>query len=536
MNMNLNLKKTMVYGACGLSLLAALVACGGSDAVEQTPVALGLVKLGGFTHQGGTESAEITAYDAASKKLFVVNGALASLDVLDLTNPAQPTLIRTITMASLWAGAGAANGVAVHEGMVALAVQAVDKTQAGRLIVLRASDYAVLGTAVVGALPDMVTFTPDGKTLLLANEGEPNSYGLPDSVDPEGSISVVDVSALTLNSANVVLTAKTADFKAFNDQKDALIASGVRIFGPGATVAQDIEPEYIAVSADGKTAYVTLQENNAMAIVDIATAKVTAIKPFGYKDHSLAGNGLDASDRDNSAINIKTWPVLGMYLPDAIASYSVAGQTYLITANEGDARDYSNVGSYNEEARVKDLALSPALLPFKPDAQLGRLNVSRSQGAVNGVYEKLYAYGTRSFSIWNAQGQQVFDSGDQLEQLTKDLPQAKFNASNNNNTQDDRSDNKGPEPEGVIVAQFGQKHYAFIGLERVGGVVVYDVSNPARPVYETYINTRNGATGDLGPEGLHFVAADKSPNGKPLLVVGNETSGTTAIYQINLKY
>jgi YVTN family beta-propeller protein len=531
--MNMNLKKTMVYGACGLSMLVVLAACGGSDAGEQTPIGLGLAKLGAFTHQGGEASAEITAYDPVSKKLFVVNGALASLDVLNLSNPAQPALLQSITMASLWAGAGAANGVAVHGGMVALAVQAIDKTQPGRLIVLRASDYAVLGTATVGALPDMVTFTPDGKTLLLANEGEPNSYGLPDSVDPEGSISVVDVSALTLSSANVVLTAKTADFKAFNNQKDALIASGVRIYGPGATVAQDMEPEYIALSADGKTAYVTLQENNALAIVDVATAKVTAIKPLGYKDHSLAGNGLDASDRDN-AINIKTWPVLGMYLPDAIASYSVGGQTYLITANEGDAR--ADWPGYNEEARVKDLALSPTLEAFKSDAQLGRLNVTTSLGAVNGVYEKLYAYGSRSFSIWNAQGQQVFDSGDQLEQLTKDLPQAKFNASQSDNKLDDRSDNKGPEPEGVIVAQFGQKHYAFIGLERIGGVMVYDVSQPTRPVYETYINTRSGATGDLGPEGLHFVAADKSPNGKPLLVVGNEVSGTTVIYQINLKY
>ena len=531
--MNLNLKKTLVYGACSLTLLAALVACGGSDAVDESPSGLGLAKLGSFTHQGGEGSAEITAYDSASKKLFVVNGALASLDVLDLTDPAQPKLIKSVTMASLWADAGAANSVAIHQGMVALAVQASDKTKPGRLIVLRASDYAVLGTAEVGALPDMVTFTPDGKTLLLANEGEPNSYGLPDSVDPEGSISVVDVSGLSLTSSNVVLTAKTADFKAFNDQKDALITSGVRIFGPGATVAQDLEPEYITVSADGKTAYVTLQENNALAILDIATAKVTAIKALGYKEHSLAGNGLDASDRD-SAINIKTWPVLGMYLPDAIASYSVGGQTYLITANEGDAR--ADWPGYNEEARVKDLALSDALLPLKPDAMLGRLTVTKSQGAVNGVYEKLYAYGTRSFSIWNAQGQQVFDSGDQLEQLTKDLPQVKFNASSSKNDQDDRSDNKGPEPEGVIVAQFGQKHYAFIGLERVGGVVVYDVSNPARPFYETYINTRNGATGDLGPEGMHFVAADKSPNGKPLLVIGNEISGTTAIYQINLKY
>ena len=42
--------------------------------------------------------------------------------------------------------------------------------------------------------------------------------------------------------------------------------------------------------------------------------------------------------------------------------------------------------------------------------------------------------------------------------------------------------------------------------------------------------------GDLGPEGLVFIPAAQSPNGRPLLVVGNEVSGTTAVLQLNLSY
>lgn len=549
-----------------LLMTAVLAACGGgSDApapttppvVEATPVGLTLEKIGGYTHAGGLSSAEITAYDPLSKRLFVVNGALASVDVLDLSNPAVPTLIGSIAASSIGAGLAAVNSVAVFNGVVALAIEANPKTSDGLVAWVRANDLAVLGTDTVGALPDMLTFTPDGSHLLVANEGEPDSYGLPGSIDPEGSVSVIAVTGLAPNATagTLVRTVHTANFNSFDAQIASLRTAGVRIYGPGASVSQDLEPEYIAVSADSKTAYVTLQENNAIATVDIATRTVTAIKPLGFKDHSLAGMGMDVSDEDGGTntnsgsplIKIGPVPVKGMYLPDAVASYTAGGQTWLITANEGDAR--ADWPGFNEETRVRahcTAGLDPTVfsdaLNQILDSNLGRLRItSTPNGGMDGKNgsgecNELYSFGARSFSIWNSDITRVFDSGDDFEQRTKALPNVNFNASHDNNDLDGRSASKGPEPEGVAVASFGNKTYAFIGLERVGGVMVYDVTSPTAPVFATYLNTRTGVTGDRGPEGLTIIKAANSPNGKPLLVVGNETSGTTAVMQINLTY
>jgi hypothetical protein len=549
---------------CSAALLLSLAACGGggdatpvAPAPEQTPRLLTLEKIGGFAHSGGASSAEITAYDPLSKRLFVVNGALASIDVLNFSNTAAPTLISTISAASIGAGLANINSVAVFNGVVALAVEASPKTSNGVVAWIRASDLTVLGTDTVGALPDMLTFTPDGSHLLVANEGEPNSYGQPDSVDPVGSVSVIALSGLGPNATGATLlrTVSSAGFDAFNSQAASLRTAGVRIFGPGASVAQDLEPEYIAVSADSRTAYVTLQENNAVAIVDIASKRITDIKPLGFKNHNLAGMGMDVSDEDGGlntnsgtpAIKIAPVLVKGMYQPDAIASYSVGGQTYLITANEGDAREYTG---FAEDQRVRAFCGAPGLDPtvFSDaanqvlDSNLGRLTVTTVPNGGNtaknsaGQCTELYSFGARSFSIWNSAVTRVFDSGDELERRTQSLPNVAFNASNSNNTLDGRSTSKGPEPEGVTVATFGNKTFAFIGLERVGGVMVYDVSNPAVPSFVTYLNSRTEATGDRGPEGLTFIRASDSPNGQPLLIVGNETSGTTAVLQINLAY
>lgn len=539
--------------------IGLLVACGGDGDAEATPLALTLSKIGGFTHSGGLSSAEISAYDPASKRLFVVNGAQKTVDVLSLADPTAPVAVATIQAANLWPDAGGVNSVDTRGGMVALAIEAAIKTNPGRMVLLRASDLGVIATAEVGALPDMLTFTPDGRKILVANEGEPNSYGQPDSVDPEGSVSIIDVSALTLQSSGQTLTARTADFLAYNSQKDSLLAAGVRIFGPNATVAQDLEPEYITTSDDGATAYVTLQENNAVAVVDIASARVTDIKALGYKDHSLPGMGMDVSDEDggnntNSGtplVKIGPVPVKGLYMPDGIAQFSVGGRTYLVTANEGDAREYPGVtADGREDPRVRaycsngfdSIVFGAAASTLGFDSNLGRLRVTMFPGGTRtgknaaGECNELVTFGARSFSIWNDRLERVYDSGDQFEQLTKDLLNVRFNASHDDNTLDSRSTSKGPEPEGVVVAKFGRKTFAFIGLERVGGVMVYDISNPASPVFETYLNTRDGATGDRGPEGLHLIKASDSPNGKPLLVVANEISGTTAIFQLNLRY
>ena len=544
-----------------LVMTAVLTACGGSDepaaVVEPTPVSLALTKIGGFAHSGGLSSAEITAYDPLSKRLFVINGANASVDVLNFSDPSKPTLISSITTASIGAGLGGINSVAVFNGIVALAVEASPKTSKGVVAWLRASDLALLGTDTVGALPDMLIFTPDGKHLLVANEGEPNSYGLPDSVDPEGSVSIIAVSGLTptATAGNLIRTVSTAGFGSFNSQLDTLRAAGVRIYGPGASVAQDLEPEYITISADSTTAYVTLQENNAIAVIDIATKTVTSIKPLGFKNHNVAGMGMDVSDEDGVAnsnsgtpiIKIGPVPVKGMYLPDALASYTVNGKTYLITANEGDTR--ADWPGFNEETRVRAhcaLGLDPTVFADAAnqilDSNLGRLRITTSPNGNStgknaaGLCTELYSFGGRSFSIWSTDVTRVFDSGDDLEQRTKALSNVAFNASHDNNTLDSRSTSKGPEPEGVTIAQFGNKTFAFVGLERVGGVMVYDVTNPASVTFVNYLNTRDAVTGDRGPEGLTIIKASDSPNGKPLLVVGNETSGTTAVFQINLGY
>lgn len=607
-----------------LLMTAVLAACGGgSDAPapttptpEATPVSLKLEKIGGYsTGQFGVSAAEIPAFDAASKRLFVVNAQLGAVDVLNLANPANPVKIGVIDATAVLAGAEI-NSVAVHNGIVAVAIQAPVKTDTGRMALYRASDLSLISSVTIGALPDMVTFTPDGNTVLVANEGEPSDDY---QVDPEGSVSIIDVR----NPAAPVV--RTATFTAFNGQEATLRAAGVRIYGPNATAAKDFEPEYIAVSADSKTAWVTLQENNAMAKVDIATATVTDVLPLGYKDHGVAGNELDASDTDGGTINIKTWPgVRGMYLPDAMASYTVGGATYLVTANEGDARAWGEDNAaywggdatkgFVEEFRVKHLVnkngwagragddlppqlnamaagglLNPVTFGYcgaiagdpmgcRADAALGRLNISWTMGyrtnpdgspmmfSAVGVadplgnrlmYDQLYSYGARSFSIWNANGGLVWDSGAEIEKFlassdcklgsARNIPCADFfNAGHDEgNAKDSRSDAKGPEPEGIALGQIGTKTFAFIGLERMGGVLVYDITSPTSPRRVDYLNTRDewvtnppnlATAGDLGPEGLVFIPAARSPNGKPLLVVGNEVSGTTAVMQLNLMY
>lgn len=512
---------------------------------QATPRTLALERIGGFDG-AALGAAEITAYDAASRRLFVVNGANGTVDVLDLHNPALPTRVGSLSVAGLGSGV---NSVAVHDGLVAIAIQAPVKTDPGFVSLYEAATLRLLETLQVGALPDMLVFTKNGRYLLVANEGEPNSYGAADSVDPEGSISVIRVKRHGRS------TVKTADFKAYIGREDALRAKGIRIYGPGANAAQDFEPEYIAISPDGETAYVTLQENNAVAIVDIERAKVVAVKPLGLKDHSLPGKGLDASDEGGGAdtnagspaIKIGPQPVRGMYQPDAIASFAIRGKTYLITANEGDTRSWPG---FDEEIRIRahcSAGLDPAVFGADAarllfDSNLGRLRITTTPNAGSngknaaGQCTELLAYGARSFSIWDTRLRLVYDSGDELEQRTQALPNAPFNASHDNNTLDSRSPNKGPEPEGVAVARFGARTFAFIGLERVGGVMVFDVSTPASPSFLTYLNTRSGATGDRGPEGLLLIKGKDSPNGKPLLIVGNEVSGTTAVFQINLAY
>jgi hypothetical protein len=503
--------------------------------------------------------AEINAYDALARRIYVVNPMAGKLDVINMKDPAAPEQVESVDIvASCQSALGAScpvlagaepNSVAIHGLLMAVAVGNAVRTDNGHAVLyfLRgAAPPLFLAAFEVGALPDMIAFSALGRYVLTANEGEPNAAY---TIDPPGSVSIIDLWRLG--------AVRTVGFEQFDDpeSKQQLQADGVRIFGPGASVSQDLEPEYLTI--EGDTAYVTLQENNAMAIIDIDKARVEKIVGLGLKDHSLDGNGLDPSDQDGG-IHIGTWPVSGLYQPDAIHAFRSRFRTFLIMANEGEAREFTG---YVEALRLGNanyvldpLTFPNALTELKPNAALGRLNVSTATGDTDGDgdVDRIDVFGGRSVSIRDAQGRLVWDSGDRLEQLSaaNDATALNlFNTTNSANSRENRSDDKGIEPESVVVGEVKGRPYAFVGLERDSGIVVLDLSNPATPAFVAYVNNRkfprNPTTGallacndtndcgDLGPEGLTFVPAWQSPTRKPLLIVSNEVSSTTTIWQVN---
>jgi hypothetical protein len=505
-----------------------------NDYVAPTPINDSLLTLlGSYKHNvSGSHSAEIVKFDSASKRLFIANSIGGFIDIVNFSNPLLPTPIRSVNIKSY----GNINSIAVHNGLIAAAIENSVPENDG-FVVFFDTAGTFIKQVTVGAMPDDISFTPDGKKVLTANEGQPNDAY---TIDPEGSIGIVN---LRNGITNLTQTdVRVARFRHFNNDSTTLRNKGVRIFGPKASVAQDMEPEYITYAADGRKAWVSLQENNALAVIDLITDSIVQILPLGYKDHMQAGNGLDASDQSGDVL-IANWPIKGMYMPDALASMNVAGNDFILSANEGDARAYNGL---DEEATVANLNLDSTKFPnaafLKTNTALGRLTITNKSGDIDndGDIDTVYVYGSRSFTIWNGTtGAKVFDSGDQLEQITAAHPVYGpiFNANNSTGTpaKKNRSDNKGPEPEGIVTATINDTVYAFIALERTGGVMVYDVTNPAAPRYVTYKNNRNITSGgiDLGSEGIIFISATQSPNKKPLVILANEISSTLSIYQLN---
>jgi len=499
---------------------------------------ISLSYLGGYQNgASGTNSAEIVAHDPTTRRLYVVNSVGGKLDILSFTDPANPTPLASINILPY----GNINSVAVRNGVVACAIENTNPQLNGSVVFFDPNG-AFLKQVTVGALPDMITFSPNGQYIITANEGEPKSDY---SLDPEGSVSVIDFSGGVAGLTQASVT--TVGFSDYNTQAAQLRAAGIRLYGGTAaapsSVAQDMEPEYVAVSADSRLAYITLQENNALATLDLGTKQFVSLRGLGYQDHSQPGFTLDASDQTPDVL-LASWPIRGMRQPDALAAFVVGTQSYLITANEGDAREYS---ALTEAARLGDAAvvLDPTAFPnaalLKNSQVLGRLNVTTKTGDTDGDgdLDQIYAFGGRSFSILNATtGALVHDSGDLLERLTSTDAAfgAIFNASNTTGApvRKNRSDDKGPEPEGVTTGMLRDTVYAFVSLERMGGVAVFNVNDPAQPRLVHYVNNRSltAGTGDQGPEGIVFVSAANSPTGQPLLLLANEVSSTVAVYGI----
>jgi hypothetical protein len=553
------LTRTFVAAAVALTLAA----CGGNDPVAETPLQATLI--GRYAHNVFEGMSEIVAMHAASNSMFITvdtANAPTSFQRISLRNLSGTALANPTTASNLESGArtqvatdvndanftaGGVQTLAISGNLLAIAVKAEPKINNGVVAFYRLDNQGnatFLKKVTVGSLPDGMAFSPDGSRLVIANEGEIGGNVLkkpPDFVlagdksnDPLGTISIIAIA-----NGTPADTAVTLDFTAFDNggTRASERPADVRIGIAGNDFSRDAEPEYVTITADGSKAYVTLQENNAVAIVDLASARIERIVALGFKNHGLAVNALAPSDKVSATapFALKSYANLfGIYMPDAIASFSIGNTPYFITANEGDDRD--DFLATSETARVSSLALNATAFPnaatLKGDLELGRLTVISTMGLnSNNQYEKLYALGGRSFSIYNATtGAQVFDSGFDLEKRAYDtLPTALLNKSQVK----DRLDNKGPEPESVVVGQIGSKTYAFVALERTSAILMYDVSNPAAPIFVQWLqNTTDMSNGDISPEGLEFVPAAKSPTGKPLLLAGYEVSGSVAVWEI----
>ncbi|MFT6925816.1 MAG: hypothetical protein ACJAZP_001408 [Psychromonas sp.] len=590
--MKLNLLTSIILST---SLMACTTYPADHHLVENTKT-IQLVEQGRYHSNIFDESAaEIVTFDKKTQRTFVVNAESKKIDVVRSSDIQNPTLLTSLNVGAdiqkhLNSAAGAANSVDVFDGLLAVAIEAENKTDDGWIAFYDAQSLSFINAVSVGSLPDMVTFTANGKQLLVAIEGEPSDKTY--AQDPVGEVAIIDIDWHN----NTLKTALTRlDFyefnqggARFNELPDQLVLNGFK-----ATVAQDLEPEYVAVNKNSSKAYVSMQENNAIAVINLSDKRIEKIMALGFKDHLQAGNELDGNNKDKKAL-LNNEPALGMYQPDSVSVVTIGGTDYLLTANEGDDRsdwisdlpqDECEAGDYYYDLQDKscgdDITLKDALNinVYNPSNKHSMLDLSNFQkggayqGAVkslkfshsaskqfgdlnaDGKMDRMLTFGGRSFSIWNMESEQlVFDSGSDFERITAQIYGANFNQSNTKTKAEDRSGKKGPEPEALTSAVIDGKVYAFIGLERMGGIMVYDISNPFKAQFVQYLNHRDLSVnpkdnvaknadgvktysidaGDLGPEGFRFVAAKDSPTNTPILIVGNEVSGTTSFYRIDL--
>ncbi len=488
--------------------------------------------VGSFDPSGiSTSTCEIVAYDPISKKLFATSAIAGFLDIINFSDPTTPTVASSVNMSVY----GGITSVAVKNGIVAVSCPNANEQLNGSVVFLN-TNGVFQKQVTVGALPDMLTFTPDGTKVLTANEGQPNvAY----TIDPEGSVSIIDISGGIANLTQSNVT--TLGFTSFNGQETTLTTSGVRKVKATSTLSQDLEPEYITINPDSTKAWVVLQENNAIAEINLSTSSITSLWGLGLKDVSLPGNGMDISD-NNGQVLIANWPMKAFYEPDGISHFNVAGTDYIVTANEGDEKDYTG---FSERIALGDVGyvLNPTNFSnasvLKQTYNMGRFRVTNANGNTdtNPDFEEIFCNGTRSFSIFNANTKQiVYDSGDSFETYSAANFPTIFNADHTaSNTPKARSRVRGPEPEGITTAKIGTQTFAFITIERLGGVMVFNVTNPNAVTFVDYKNSRSTSaySGDQGPEGIIYIPASSTITQKSYIVVANEISGTISTYEVD---
>ncbi len=532
----------------------------GSDGGQPEPApedveTIRLDRIGRYATGEALGGAEIVSYQAGDSRLFVVNSNAGQVEVLDLSDPTDPTQDSILEASELVASEGSVvdsvggtNSVDVRGDIVAAAIEADPATNDGAVAFYDAGSLEFLNAVQVGPLPDKVTISPDGSHVAVANEGEPGA-----ETDPAGSVTIIDI-----EDGVESVSASTATFTEFDGQEQELREEGIHIVSQAeepATFSQSVEPEFVTFATDSQSVFVSLQENNAIATIDVDSASVTNVDGLGFKNFSLPGNELDTSDADGPSL--QRWPLLGMYQPDAIDAYEVAGQTYILTANEGDAKDFevSLLGDLDLDPAGFELSENPyvdTVEELKEPQNLGNMEVNEAAMAEfadpdeQGVYTDIYAIGTRSFSVWEptADGlQRVFDSGNRFEQeFIEQHPDGHVNTVES-----------GPETESIELGQVGDRTFAFVGQEKGSGIVSYDVTTPGNPRYLQLAVNRDYAVseddlaaaaeenpdgdnparaGDFAPEGVNFVPAGDSPIDNPLLCVGYEVSGTVGVFEV----
>ena len=556
--------------ALGLGLALQLGTAASAQGVptggyENGTAALNLTQIarysaGQYNVDGGVM--EIVAYNQATEWAYAINGQSGKLAAIPLAGLTAGAHVEALTGTEIDVKAlveaedstfqyGDMTSVAISPDSTTLAaaLQAQGSNDAGRVALFTCEEDGTLTLEALvetGAQPDMVTFARDS-VVLTADEGEPREGYGENIADPKGSVTVVDVEA---QESTVV------DFSAFDSQRDQLAEDGI-VLKKGSAPSVDLEPEYIAVS--GGKAYVTLQENNAIAVLDIESQAFEGVYSAGFEDYSTTAIDLDKKD---DAYDPQTYEsLLGIRMPDGIAAFTVEGTTYLVTANEGDAREWGDEDldtfylSEDERDFGEEGVTSPTGAITAENSGLeGKVVFFKTEDFDGLDPEKDYVFGGRSFTVFQATEnglEEVFTSGDDFEALTAQYVPEYFNASNDNAVLDDRSGKKGPEAESVTVGTVDGKTYAFVALERTGGVMVYDVTDPEAITFVNYVNTRDFGTtvegseeyedgeldkwvtgGDVAPEGLLFLDAASSPNGEPMLLAACEVSGTVAVYQL----
>lgn len=529
----MSIRRHLVAAAC----LAAL-----SSAHAVGPIQ-SVTKLWTYGNASGFSS-EIGSFDALTKNLFVAGGA--GITAVNLSG----SLVASFNVTG--AGWGEVSSISVANGIAAVAVQAVSSstnisgyTQPGTVRFFDTAAFAAsggsggyLGSVNVGVTPDMLTWTNNGTSLLVANEGErrrintttgalvenvPNNAATTTTVyTPGGSISHISFNSVAPSSSVV----STVDFSGFTAA--TLRSQGVRI-SSGLTAAQGLEPEYIAVASDGLSAAVTLQEANAIAFINLAgpTPTITSIKGLGLKDFSLPANKIDPSDSDSQTL-LRNVPVKALYQPDGISSYSAGGKTFYVMANEGDSTtDSSDLVRFNNaavtlDATVFDGVSRPTQAQLKPNSVLGRLNIVNNGATGDGnttAMTEIVTIGGRSFSIRDDQGNLVYDSGSLLDQVAID---AGLYA-------DLRSDDKGVEPEAIEIFTLGGRTIAAVGMERTtqSTAALFDITDPNNVSFLQLVSS-----GDATQFRVEGISVFKSEGRTYMAFLNEDASNTLNLFEI----